>query len=77
MNQQLSRLRAPTEQLASIEEHVRNRLIGRVRELQLLLRDQGLVLRGYTKTYYAKQLAQHVVLEMTDLPIRANEIEVS
>ena len=30
-----------------------------------------------TNTYYAKQLAQHAVMEMTEVPILANEIEVS
>jgi len=33
-------------------------------------------LRGRAKTYYAKQLAQHAVMEATDLPVLANEIEV-
>jgi len=35
-----------------------------------------LILRGRTRTYYAKQLAQQAVMEATALPIRANEIEV-
>jgi hypothetical protein len=35
-----------------------------------------LVLQGQAHTYYAKQLAQHALLEATRLPIRANEIEV-
>jgi len=33
-------------------------------------------LRGQVHTYYAKQLAQHAVMETTGLPILANEIEV-
>jgi hypothetical protein len=48
-----------------------------VRDFQLVLRDDGLVLRGHVHTYYTKQLAQHAVLEMTELPIWDNEIEVS
>ena len=44
---------------------------------QLVVRDQGLVLRGHAHTYYAKQLAQQAVMETTSLPIQANEIEVS
>ena len=76
MNEQLELGNVTPEQLACIEEHVRCRLFGRVRDLQLLVRDQGLVLRGHARTYHAKQLAQHAVLETTDLPIRANEIEV-
>ena len=65
------------ETLARIEEHVRCRLAGLVRDFQLVFRDQGLVLRGHTHTYYAKQLAQHAVMEASSLPIRANEMEVS
>jgi len=38
---------------------------------------EGLVLRGRAQTYYAKQLAQHAVVEAAGLPILANEIEVS
>jgi hypothetical protein len=68
---------ATCERLAQIEEHVRCRLAGRVRDFQLVVHDKGLVLRGNTRTYYAKQLAQHTVMEATALPIRANEIEVS
>ena len=29
------------------------------------------------RTYHAKQVAQHTVMQMTDLPIVANEIEVT
>jgi hypothetical protein len=59
-----------------LEAHVQARLIGRVRELRLLVRGHGLVLRGHAHTYYAKQLAQQAVLEATALPILANEIQV-
>jgi len=34
------------------------------------------VLQGRTRTYHAKQLAQHAVMEITELPILANEIRV-
>jgi hypothetical protein len=37
---------------------------------------QILVLCGHAHTYYAKQLAQHAVMEASSLPIRANEIDV-
>ena len=66
-----------SETLARIEEHVRHRLTGLLRDFQLVLRDKGLVLRGHVHTYYAKQLAQHAVMEASSLPIRANEMEVS
>ena len=59
-----------------LEALVQRRLNGRVRDLRLLVGDQGLVLQGHTTTYYAKQLAQHAVIEVTGLPILANDIEV-
>jgi hypothetical protein len=64
------------EQLARLEEHLRCRLTGHVRDLRLLVWDDGLVLRGRAHTYHAKLMAQQAVLEATDLPLRANEIEV-
>ncbi len=63
----------PTRRL---EAHVQSRLSGQVRSFQVFLRGNGLVLRGCTRTYYAKQLAQHAVMQTTDTPIVANEIEV-
>jgi hypothetical protein len=33
-------------------------------------------LRGRARTYYAKQLAQHAVMQVTEYLIQANEIEV-
>jgi len=60
-----------------IEREVCGRLNGRVRDLRVLWNDNGLVLRGRAKSYYAKQLAQHLVMLHSALPIVANEIEVS
>jgi len=60
-----------------IEAQVLARLNGRVQELRLLVHDSGIILQGRTRTYYAKQLAQHAVMEATDLLILANEIEVA
>ena len=58
------------------ESLVKQRLHGRVRELRLVALDQGLILQGQTSTYYAKQLAQHAAMEVSGLPILANNIEV-
>ena len=63
--------------LERIAETIRCRLGGRVRNLQLIINDEGLVIRGCVRTYYAKQLAQHAAMQLTTLPIRANEIEVT
>jgi hypothetical protein len=68
---------AGNRELADLEGHVRSRLSGRVRHLGLAMRNGGLVLRGHTSTYYAKQMVQQAIMEATDLPIVANEIEVS
>jgi hypothetical protein len=61
---------------AELESLVRHRVSGRVLDLRVLLQDDGVVLRGHTHTYYAKQLAQHAVMKATDRPIVANLIEV-
>jgi hypothetical protein len=60
-----------------LEAHVQCQLSGRVRNFQVHLEGEALVLRGQARTYYAKQLAQHAVMDATHLPIRANEIEVT
>ena len=77
MSEQPEPLTQAPEWLNHLTEHVRYRLSGRVCDLQVVVRDDGLVLRGHAETYYAKQLAQHAVMEASNLPIRANEIEVA
>lgn len=62
--------------LKLLETLVQKRLVGRVQNLRLQFRNDGLVLQGYAPTYYVKQLAQHAVMEFTGLPLLANEIEV-
>jgi hypothetical protein len=62
--------------LAALEQRIQDRLNGWVRNFRLFVRDGGLVLQGRSFTYYAKQLAQHMVMAAIDLPIGANEIEV-
>jgi hypothetical protein len=64
------------EHLQKLEELVQSRLGGRVRNLRLLVRDNGLILQGRAPTYHAKQLAQHAAMEVGHLPILANDIEV-
>jgi hypothetical protein len=62
--------------LDALEAHVQARLQGRVRDLRLVAEEDGLLLRGYSHSYYVKQLAQHAVMQATNLRIVANEIEV-
>jgi hypothetical protein len=60
-----------------LENRVQAKLCGRIRNLQLLFHKCGIILRGHASTYHAKQLAQHAVMTESQLPIMANEIEVS
>jgi len=59
-----------------LETRIRVRLGGQIRDIRVVCQEDGLVLHGRSRTYYAKQLAQHVVMEITNIPISANEIEV-
>jgi hypothetical protein len=83
MNPELDTVTSPTSNgpqlaviLAVLEQRIQRRLSGWVRDFRLFVRDGGLVLQGRSFTYYAKQLAQHMVMDAIDLPIFANEIEV-
>jgi hypothetical protein len=66
-----------TTELDDLETHLQGWLGSRIRDLRLDLRGEGLVLHGHAQTYYAKQLAQEAVMQATDLPILANDIEVA
>jgi hypothetical protein len=66
----------PWGQKEQLESQILRRLGGRVRDLRIILRHNGLILQGRSGTYHAKQLAQHAVMELTELPVLANDIEV-
>ncbi len=68
--------RATEAEVTQIEARLKCHLGSQVRHLRLLVRDNGLVLQGRARSYYAKQMAQHTAMEMTGLPVLANEIEV-
>jgi osmotically-inducible protein OsmY len=76
MNEQLATCDAH-DSVRQLEPLVLRRLNGTLRSLKLTIRDAGVVLRGHARTYYAKQLAQHAVMQLTKVRIRANEIEVA
>lgn len=59
-----------------IESLLYRRLGGLVRNLHVRIRDEGLVLEGQATTYYAKQLAQHAAMEISETIVSANDIEV-
>jgi len=52
------------------------RLGGQVRCLKIFSHTDGLILNGRVSTYYGKQLAQQVAMEVSGRSIVANEIEV-
>jgi hypothetical protein len=59
-----------------LESQMVRRLAGRVRDLRIILRHNGVILQGWSGTYHAKQLAQHAAMDLTGLPVLANDIEV-
>ncbi|HZZ82538.1 MAG TPA: hypothetical protein VFE62_28825 [Gemmataceae bacterium] len=65
------------EEMDRLAAEVRKHLNGRLWGFQLLVHSQGLVLRGETHSFHAKQLAQHLVMKVTEVPILANEIVVT
>ena len=65
------------DEIDRLEGHVYRRVGGRLRGFRLQVEASGLVLQGRAATYYAKQLAQHAIMEATRLPIVANAIEVA
>jgi len=68
---------AVTLVLEELENRIQARLCGRVRQFQLILHESGVILRGFARTYHAKQVAQHAVLTESPVPIVANDIEVA
>jgi hypothetical protein len=63
-------------ELDELEAHLQSHLSGRISGLRLDVQGDGLILRGRTRTYYAKQLAQQALMKATPIPIVANEIQV-
>jgi len=60
-----------------IECHIERRLCGRIRYLNVVCSSDRVVLRGRSRTYHAKQLAQEAALDLTGgAPRLVNEIVV-
>jgi hypothetical protein len=64
------------DELERLETYLQSQFGGRVRNFRLMHSGDGIVLLGITRTYYAKQMAQHAVMQATPLPIASNQIEV-
>jgi hypothetical protein len=61
----------------NLESLIERRLGNRIRDVRVMVRPTGLILRGRAATYHAKQLAQHAAMEKATMPILSNEIEVT
>ena len=74
----MSKGSADSTEPEQLEMVVQRRLGGRasIRDPRVMVQGDGLILKGIAPSYYAKQLAQHVAIEVSGLPILANEIEV-
>jgi hypothetical protein len=59
-----------------VPELIRGRLRGLVKDLRVLSQGTGLILRGRSRTFYGKQMAQEEIMKLIDQPIVSNEIEV-
>ena len=65
-----------SEEADRIAVHVMGQLAGYLRRLSIMIRHDGLILRGCVRSYYGKQLVQEAVRKVTDLPIAENAVEV-
>lgn len=68
---------AVADEIDRLAAETRKMLRGRLTDLRIERWGEGVVLRGTARSFYAKQLAQHAVMNGTELPIVRNEIEVT
>jgi hypothetical protein len=59
-----------------IRHDVREQTFGGVRDLEVRITAQGVVLRGRCSSFYCKQLAQHAAMVLAGPRTLTNEIEV-
>jgi hypothetical protein len=64
------------DQTVPLEQLLRCRLGHRVNDLRVWFEPHGLVITGYTRSYYDKQMAQHVVREIFGRDVADNRIAV-
>jgi hypothetical protein len=63
--------------LVAMAKALESRLSHRVRDLTLSLHKQGIVLTGLANTYYDKQMAQHLAMQISGRCVVENRIDVS
>jgi hypothetical protein len=64
------------DEVAPIEQTLRCRLGHRIHDLRIWVEPHGLIMRGCTSSFYDKQMAQHLVREMSGLGVADNRIVV-
>jgi hypothetical protein len=62
--------------LEKVQEQLRQRLRGQLREVRVFAHEGHVQLEGVAVSYYAKQLAQHLVLRELGQPRLVNRIAV-
>ncbi|MGE3818997.1 MAG: hypothetical protein AB7I30_06140 [Isosphaeraceae bacterium] len=68
---------SPKELEHCLTDQIERRASGRIRDLDVVCSDQSIILRGWSRSYHAKQLAQQAVLDLTDgHPLLTNQIVV-
>ncbi len=67
---------ANAELLWNLERQIVQRTLGRVRDLQLETKDNRVVVRGFTPSYFMKQLAIQAALEVLDLEQTPRELDI-
>jgi hypothetical protein len=64
------------DDIEQLEALLKAQLRGRVQGVRVLPSGEGVVLHGDSDSFYGKQLAQHVLMAASTLPIVANNIRV-
>ena len=65
-----------SEHLEELETIVTTKLAGHVSQFQLIESVEGLTLRGSCKSFYAKQMAQELLMQIGGFQVLVNELEV-
>jgi hypothetical protein len=69
--------RSPEALAERIEGCIERRASGRIRDLHVVCSEDAIILKGRSRTYHDKQLAQQAVLDLTDgFPLLTNQIVV-
>ena len=64
-------------EVPTLEQSLRSRLGHRIQDLRIWLEPHGLVMTGFTRSYYDKQMAQHAVREILGRDVADNRIAVN